>query len=228
MLSSKTTGCAARSLRTCLPLSEQSTSNVLRDNYLFQTDRGPTGRNALASWKLSLPPPFSRPRHTADVPVQLLDFSRTWSARGDNDIHLFDIPPLALAGPISHGILAHFPNCLLQSQNSSPGPNVAHSVDNSASRTCGLPHLGEPKLRACYSHASGLDRYLRASSIALGRTTALTAAARTSRRCHQQYWLTVRVSLQKLMFRPTPSARIPWPVKLEHLPGLSLSPSGYP
>ena len=47
--SSKTTGCASESFLTCSPLNGQSTSDVLRDSFLFQTDRGPTGRNALAS-----------------------------------------------------------------------------------------------------------------------------------------------------------------------------------
>ena len=50
-------------------------------------------------------------------------------------------------------------------------------------------------------------------------------STRTSSRRHQQCWLIVRLSLQKLMFRPTFSAQIPWPIKSEHLPGLSPSPS---
>ena len=40
---------------------------------------------------------------------------------------------------------------------------------------------------------------------------------------NQQCWLIVRISLQKCMFRPTLSARLPWPVKSEHLPDLSPS-----
>ena len=38
-----------------------------RDRYLSQTDTGPTGRNALASWQISLPPPFSR--HTLQISI---------------------------------------------------------------------------------------------------------------------------------------------------------------
>ena len=63
-------------------------------------------------------------------------------------------------------------------------PNVAHSVANAASYTCGVPHLGSPHLRACHSHASsldpdlgGLDRNPRTSPISTRRTTTLAAAA---------------------------------------------------
>ena len=81
-------------------------------------------------------------------------------------------------GALSRSIFAHFPNCLLQSQNSSPGataperPNVAHRVD-----MCGVSHLGGPKLRACNSYAGGLDRFPRTALFLVGRTTALATAA---------------------------------------------------
>ena len=41
--------------------------------------------------------------------------------------------------------------------------DVALSVDNSATYTCRVSHLGSPQLRVCNSHASGLDRDLQTS-----------------------------------------------------------------
>ena len=110
-------------------------------------------------------------------PLQLLDFAHTWSARGDNDIDLFDILRLAA---VVHIFIKTDPGWALSATVSSPTfrttycnrrtprqartpqrPNVAHSVRY----TCGIPHLGGPKVRACNSHACCLDRYLRTSPI---------------------------------------------------------------
>ena len=57
-LSSKTTACLARSLRTCIPLNGQSTSGAL---------------DLVAA--AALPP------HSADFPLQLLDLAHVWSER---------------------------------------------------------------------------------------------------------------------------------------------------
>ena len=94
------------------------------------------------------------PPHTADFPLQLLDVTHTWSTRSDNDIRTFDILPLAAGvsiyslkripgGPTCHGILAHFPNCLRQSQNSSPGASPTtlqrFAITGSVPDTSSLP-----------------------------------------------------------------------------------------
>ena len=132
------------------------------------------------------------PRYTADFPLQLLDFAHTWSARGDNDTDLFDAFPLAAAvyifiknrsrvGPSAtvSSPTSRTACCNRRTPRQAPTPqrpNVAYSVDNSASYTGGVPHLGGPSPRACNSHVCGLDLYVRTSPGSLGRTTATAAA----------------------------------------------------
>ena len=131
------------------------------------------------------------PPHTADFPLQLLDFAHTWSARGDNDIDLFDILPLAAAVYIfiktdpgrAHQprypralpeLLAAIAELLARRQpHNSPTLHTAWTI---LQVTRAAFHILE-RVRACNSYACGLDRNLRTSSISLGRTTALTAAA---------------------------------------------------
>ena len=94
-LSSNTTVCPARSLRTCIPLNGQCTSVALQRNCRTQTNRGSTDKSVFASCKTVaaavLPP------HSEDFPLQLLDFAHAWSERRDNDIHIFDVLSLAAA-----------------------------------------------------------------------------------------------------------------------------------
>ena len=135
-------------------------------------------------------------------------------------------------GHTSLGILAHFPICLRQTQDSSPGASPAThqrcSVDNSANYTCRDSHLGSPQLRACNSHASSLDRDLQNGAILSGKNNKSNSSIlRTFRLRHQSCSLTVRVSLQMSAFETIPSARIPVPVKSEPPRGSYLSPSGY-
>ena len=167
---------------TCLLLSEQSTSDVLRGNCLFQVDRGPTGRYVLASSAAALPP------HSADFPLQLLDFAHTWCQRGDNGIDIFDVLPLAAAVcPISYGILI-----AAIGPHQPPTPqrhNVADSVDNSASHTRGVPHIGDPKIASL--QLLRLQPGSRSSDVVClsGKDdSSYCRSTRTSWWRHPQYW----------------------------------------
>ena len=129
-------------------------------------------------------------------------------------------------------IFALFPTCSRQSQNSSPGAksqrtDVAHSMYNSASYTQRVPHswksstvrLRLPRQRLGSRSSNGASLFGKNNNPNC-RTTG-TFLLR-----NQSYSQTVRISLQRLMFRTTPSARIPGPAKLEPLLGSYLSPSG--
>ena len=150
---------------TCLPLSEQSTSDVLRGNCLFQVDRGPTGRNVLASWQISSPPLFSR------LTVQTSLFN-CWTRLirgakgGDNGIHIFDVLPLAAAVCPSATV-----SCSLQSDPTSRQPHNAPTLQTAwtiQQVTSAEFHILEiQKLRACNSCACSLGRDLRTSSVSL-------------------------------------------------------------
>ena len=110
------------------------------------------------------------PPHTGGF---ALDLAHTWSARGDNDIDLYDILPLAAAVFVfieidpewSH--LPRYPRALPDLlTNIAQLPNVAHSVDNHMLEVLGY-ELATLLLGLKSSHV-----------VSLGRTTALTAVAR--------------------------------------------------
>ena len=80
-------------------LTRQSTSGALRSNCHTQTNRGSTDR--CARFLQDLVAAAVLPPHSADFPLQLLDFAHAWSERRDKNIHIFDVLSLAAADCIA-------------------------------------------------------------------------------------------------------------------------------
>ena len=61
------------------------------------SDRQRANRQKCARFLADLVAAATLPPHSAHFPLQLLDFAHTWSERGENDIHIFDVLSLAAA-----------------------------------------------------------------------------------------------------------------------------------
>ena len=155
-----------------LPLSDRQRFNWQKFAHLLQ-DVGAAA---------ALPP------HSAHFPLQLLDLAHVWSERGDNDIHIFDVLPLAaavyifLSNRIPRGLRLH--------------DTLAHSRLLAASPTthCRCAQRGQQLPRqqpgSKFSNATFLS----------GKNNSSSRNTRTSRVRHPPCSQTVRISLQRPTF----------------------------